>query len=35
VEYLEPAPSDPGREAWLSGGGDNAEVVYTSPYQRR
>ena len=28
VEYLEPAPSDPGREAWLVGGGDNAEVVY-------
>ena len=28
VEYLEPAPSDPGREAWMVGGGDNAEVVY-------
>lgn len=29
VEYLNPAPSsDPGREAWLVGGGDNAEVVY-------
>ena len=28
VEYLEPAPSAPGREAWLVGGGDNAEVVY-------
>ncbi len=28
VEYLEPAPSDPGREARLVGGGDNAEVVY-------
>jgi hypothetical protein len=28
VEYLEPAPSAPGREAWLLGGGDNAEVVY-------
>jgi hypothetical protein len=28
VEYLEPAPSDPGREAWMLGGGDNAEVVY-------
>jgi hypothetical protein len=24
-----------GREAWLTGGGDNAEVAYTSPYQRR
>jgi hypothetical protein len=31
VEYLEPAPSDPGREAWLLGGGDNAEVVYVRP----
>ena len=31
VEYLEPAPSDPGREAWLLGGGDNAEVVYARP----
>jgi hypothetical protein len=31
VEYLEPAPSDPGREAWLVGGGDNAEVVYGRP----
>ena len=29
VEYLIPAvPADPGREAWLIGGGDNAEVVY-------
>ena len=28
VEYLAPAPSNPGREAWLVGGGDNAEVVY-------
>jgi len=36
VEYLTPAASaDPGREAWLTGGGDNAQVVYTSPYQRR
>ena len=31
VEYLELAPSDPGREAWLVGGGDNAEVVYVRP----
>jgi hypothetical protein len=31
VEYLEPAPSDPGREAWMVGGGDNAEVVYARP----
>ena len=29
VEYLTPTvPADPGREAWLLGGGDNAEVVY-------
>ena len=36
VEYAAPAASaDPGREAWLTGGGDNAQVTYTSPYQRR
>ena len=28
VEYVGPAPAGVGREAWLSGGGDNAEVVY-------
>ena len=29
VEYLAAeVPADPGREAWLLGGGDNAEVVY-------
>lgn len=30
VEYLDAAPTGAGhgREAWLSGGGDNAEVVY-------
>ncbi len=28
VEYLTPAPADTGLEAWLLGGGDNAEVVY-------
>ena len=31
LEYLTPAPADPGREAWLLGGGDNAEVVYIRP----
>ena len=32
VEYLTPAPtSEPGREAWLLGGGGNAEVVYVRP----
>ena len=35
VEYGAPADTNLGREAWLAGGGDNAEVVYTSPYQRR
>ncbi len=28
VEYLAPAPSTPGRVAWMVGGGDDAEVVY-------
>ncbi len=28
VEYLTPAPAGAGREAWLLGGGENAEVVY-------
>ena len=31
VEYLEPETAPPGREAWLLGGGDNAEVVYARP----
>ena len=31
LEYLTPAPADPGREAWLLGGGDNAEVGYNRP----
>ena len=32
VEYLTRAvPAGPGREAWLIGGGDNAEVVYVRP----
>jgi hypothetical protein len=37
VEYLDEAPAGagPGREAWMVGGGDNAEVVYASPRQRR
>jgi len=31
-----PAPaSAPGREAWMIGGGDDRQVVYVSPYQRR
>jgi hypothetical protein len=28
VEYLAPAPAGAGREAWMIGGGENAEVVY-------
>jgi hypothetical protein len=35
VQYLETAPTSVGREARLLGGGDNAEVVYSSPMQRR
>ena len=35
VQYGAAADTNPGREAWLTGGGDNTEVVYTSPYQRR
>jgi hypothetical protein len=31
VEYPAPADTNPGREAWLLGGGDNAEVVYRRP----
>jgi hypothetical protein len=31
VEYSAPADTNPGREAWLVGGGDNAEVVYRHP----
>ena len=31
VRYSAPADTNPGREAWLLGGGDNAEVVYTRP----
>ena len=31
VEYSAPADTNPGREAWLLGGGDNAEVVYSRP----
>jgi len=26
--------SNPGREAWMIGGGDNTTVVYVSPHQR-
>ena len=30
-EYGAPAASDAGREAWVSGGGDDAQVVYGRP----
>ena len=29
LEYPAALPAGPGREAWLSGGGENTEVVYT------
>ena len=32
---LHPRACRDGRGAWLTGGGDNTEVAYTSPYQRR
>jgi hypothetical protein len=32
VEYLVPETARPGREAWLRGGGDDAEVVYRNPH---
>ena len=40
VEYSAPVPpavpgAGTGREAWLVGGGDNAQVVYFSSHQRR
>ena len=31
VQYSAPADTNPGREAWLLGGGGGAEVVYTRP----
>jgi hypothetical protein len=31
VEYLEPETARPGREAWLVGGGEDAQVVYSRP----
>ncbi|HYI82342.1 MAG TPA: hypothetical protein VEX11_03920 [Acetobacteraceae bacterium] len=34
VEYFTPGPAGLGREAWVTGGGDNTGVSYTSPYQR-
>jgi hypothetical protein len=34
VEYFTPGPAGLGREAWVTGGGDNTEVSYTSPYRR-
>ncbi len=34
VEYQGPAPAGRGRQAWLLGGGDNTEVVYSDPAGR-
>ena len=31
VQYGPPADTNPGREAWLVGGGDDAQVVYVRP----
>jgi hypothetical protein len=31
IDYLEPETAPPGREAWVVGGGDNAQVVYSDP----
>jgi hypothetical protein len=31
VQYLDPERAPAGREAWLIGGGENAEVVYANP----
>ncbi len=33
--YRAPPDGNPGREAWMIGGGDNTEVVYAPPYPRR
>ena len=40
VEYSAPVPpavpgAGTGREAWLVGGGDDAQVVYAAPHRRR
>ena len=31
VQYAAPADTNPGREAWLLGGGEDAQVVYIRP----
>jgi len=31
VDYLEPETAPAGREAWLVGGGENAQVIYSRP----
>jgi hypothetical protein len=33
--YAAPTDSNPGREAWLLGGGDDSRVVYADPAGRR
>jgi hypothetical protein len=32
--YTAPTPVEAGREAWLQGGGDDAQVVYIAPRRR-
>ena len=33
--YGAPPDGNPGREAWMVGGGEDTQVVYASPRQRR
>lgn len=33
IDYLERETAPPGREAWMVGGGDNAQVVYADPHR--
>lgn len=33
VDYMERETAPPGREAWMVGGGDNAQVVYADPHR--
>ena len=35
LTYGAPVATDPGRNAWLIGGGDNAQIVYVDPTVRR
>jgi len=35
LNYGAPPDGNPGREAWMVGGGEDTQVVYASPRQRR